>query len=119
VADPIIGAIDRFFDAVDGGVGAVDRALNRTKQTEDQVQTRRAKRAVPNVIDVEATSSPTPTSAPSNARKLPSAVQRYRIVESIAPDTGTTIFIVTNGSERAECPTRALAEKILHALETS
>jgi hypothetical protein len=128
VPDPIIGAIDRFFDVVDGGVGAVDRVLNRTKHTEEQARNHRAKRApdakrspeerasrAPEVIDVEVTSRPAPV--PTKDRKLTVAGQRFRIVEVIAPDTGNTIFVVTNGSERAECATRALAEKILRGLE--
>ena len=111
--DPTINAIDRLFDFVDSGVDKIDRVLNRAKYTEEQHHARRAK-----VID----SSPKP--AKPSTKKVTAPVStvalarksRYYIVESITP-TGT-LFVVTDGGARAECATRELAVKILHALET-
>lgn len=114
--DPTINAIDRLFDFVDSGVDKIDRVLNRAKYTEEQHHARRAK-----VID----SSPKPRQpAKPSTKKVAAPVStvalarksRYYIVESITP-TGT-LFVVTDGGARAECATRELALKILHALET-
>lgn len=103
--------IDRIFDLVDNAVDKVDRVLNRTKHTEDQHRTRRAKSGtmIDAALKAEAPASSSTALAP----------RRFRIVEAIAAESGTTIFVVTNGSVRAECTTRELAEKILRGLETA
>ena len=119
MADSTIGAIDRLFDLVDSGVEKLDLVLNRGKQTEEQHHARHAKKA-PQVIDtvstVKVAKTPAAKTAPSSSTAL-STAKRFRIVESIVPETGIMIFVVTNGHERAECATRLLAEKILRALE--
>ena len=109
--DSTISAIDRVFDLVDSVVDKTDRVLNRAKHTEEQHRARRAKRsevAAPSVkVDKE----------PSSSTAI--ATRRFRIVEAIAAESGSTIFVVTNGTVRAECTTRELAEKILRGLETA
>jgi D-lyxose ketol-isomerase len=105
VADPGIKKIDSFFDMVDSFVAKADRVLNRTQQVEDHQRVRRAKQAK----DVP---------AQGRATTMEIAPRRYRLIEAIAPETGHTVFIVTNGSERAECTSRGFAEKILHLLGT-
>lgn len=109
--DSTVSAIDRVFDAVDSFADKADRVLNRTKHTEDQLRVRRARRA-----DVD-TSPSVKVRRPSSSTAL--ATRRFQIVEAIAAESGTAIFIVTNGDVKAECNTRAIAEKILHALETA
>jgi hypothetical protein len=118
--DPTINAIDRLFDFVDSGVDKIDRVLNRAKYTEELHHARRAK-----IIDSSPKQrQPGKQPAKQPAKKVAAPVSttalarksRYYIVESITP-TGT-LFIVTDGGARAECATRELAVKILHALET-
>jgi hypothetical protein len=118
VSDSTTSAIDRVFDLVDNGVEKIDRVLNRAKYTEEQHRSGRAKR--PEVID---TAGAEPARAPAPARAAATstgiAVRRFRIVEAIVPESGATIFVVTNGTQRAECTTRELAEKILGMLEAA
>jgi hypothetical protein len=120
VSDPTISAIDRVFDLVDNSVEKIDRVLNRTKYTEEQHAFRRAK--LPVVIDTAATvkvKKKKEASAPA-ATTTALATRKFRIIESIDAASGKALFVVTNGAAaRAECTTRELAEKILHALETS
>ena len=112
VADDTTRAIDRFFDAVDNGVDNVARVLNRTQRTEEQIRAETKRRVV---IDTQA----------HEKRKAPAASAstavttrpRFRIVESIDPKSGKTIFVVTDGSARTECATREFAAQILKALE--
>jgi D-lyxose ketol-isomerase len=107
VADPGIKKIDGFFDMVDSLVDHADRVFNRTQRVEDQHQARRTSRT--RQVDQPAQGRSTSTEI---------APRRFRLVEAIAPETGLTIFVVTNGAERAECSSRGLAEKILHFLGT-
>jgi hypothetical protein len=109
VPDSTTSAIDRVFDLVDDFADRADRVLNRTKHTEDQHRIRRARRA-----DVD-----TSPSVKVRSTSTALATRRFQIVEAIDSVTGTTAFIVTNGDVKAECTSRALAEKILHALETA
>lgn len=115
VPDANTSSIDRIFDMVDSVVDKADRVLNRTKYTEEQHRTRRAKKPV--VIDTASTVkvAKAETSSPSTAI----APRRFRIVEAIAAESGVAIFVVTNGTVRAECSTREMAEKILRAMETA
>lgn len=106
MADPGIKKIDRIFDFVDSFVDKADRVLNRTQQVEDQQRARRARQV-----------EDQPTQRRSASREIVS--RRFRLVEMIAAETGLTIFVVTNGSERAECNSRGFAEKIQLLLETS
>lgn len=112
--DSTISAIDRVFDLVDSVVDKTDRVLNRAKHTEAQHRARRASRG-----EVAAASGTARVvrekSSPSSSTAI--APRRFRIVEAIAAESGNTIFVVTNGTVRAECTTRELAEKILHGLE--
>ena len=116
VPDETTRAIDRFFDVVDNSVAAVDRVLNRSKYTEEQLkeQGRRHKRR--EVIDAEST-----TSAKPKAKSSSTAVARkphFYIVESIDPKSGNTLYVVTDGGQaRTECGTREFATQILRALE--
>ena len=109
--DSTHSAIDRVFDLVDSVVDKTDRVLNRSKYTEEKHHARRARK--PEKIDT----------APSvKVAKTTAIVKRqFRIVESIDATTGQASFVVTNdnGSARAECSSREMAEKILHALETA
>jgi exosome complex RNA-binding protein Rrp4 len=106
VTDPSTSAIDRVYDLVDSALDGVDRVLNSAKY-EEQHQVRRANAKKVETIDT----------APATSTAL--ATRRFRIIEAIAAESGITIFVVTNGSVRAECTTRELAEKILRGLETA
>jgi exosome complex RNA-binding protein Rrp4 len=114
VPDSTTSAIDRVFDLVDSVVDKTDRVLNRTKYTEEQHRARRAKRA-----DVDTAPGVRVVKGAPRSTSTALATRRFQIIEAIAAETGTTIFVVTNGDVRAECTTRALAEKILHGLETA
>ena len=139
MADETTRAIDRVFDLVDNGIDAVDRVINRSKYTEEQLQKQRRRHVV---IDTEATAAsprersrtsrtPPATDAPRAAVKVrasrtdaPRAAvtvvkkPRFYIVESVDPTSGGTLFVVTDGGNaRAECTTRELAGQILRALE--
>jgi hypothetical protein len=118
VPDSTINAIDRLFDFVDSSVEKVDRVINRAKYTEEQHLARRAKGV--EVIAAKPKQKPakkmTALGPPVTMAGL-SHKPRFYIVESIVP-TGT-VFVVTDGDKaRAECSTRELAQKLLHALET-
>ncbi len=120
MADSGLNAIDRVFDLVDNAVEKVDRVLNRTKYTEQQHRARRSGRVIDTSPSVKVKAAP--KAAPKAAESSSTAVAtraRFRIVEAIAAETGVTIFVVTNGAQRAECTTRELAEKILGMLEAS
>ena len=113
MADDTIRAIDRFFDAVDDRVDKFARVVNRTQRTEEQIRAETKRRVV---IDAEATERKK-ASASSSSTSV-AARPRYRIVESIDPKSGNTIFVVTDGhGARTECATREFAEQILKALE--
>lgn len=116
MADETTRAIDRLFDFVDQGVDAADRVLNRHKYTEEQHLERR-KQQRREVIDAESDAKPKASTATSNAVAVAKKPHFY-IMESIDPKSGSTVFVVTDGSSaRTECSTRAFAEKILRALE--
>lgn len=112
MADQGTSAIDRFFDAIDDGIEAADRVMNRSQLTEDRA--RRVRRAN---VDTAPSVKVKGDQTPSNATAV--AVRRFRIIEAIAAETGTMIFVVTNGTQRAECSTREMAEKILSMMETA
>jgi hypothetical protein len=115
VADDTTRAINRFFDAVDNGVDAASRVLNRTQRTEEQIREKHGKRRV--VIDVKPSEKPQASSSPSASTAVAKR-PRHRILESVDPKSGCTIFVVTDGgASRAECTTRELAEQILRAME--
>jgi hypothetical protein len=123
VSDSTTSAIDKVFDLVDNILDKTDRALNRTKYTEEQHRARRAKRS-PAMIDTAGSVKVTKKapSSPASSGSTALAIQKkFHIIESIDAESGQTLFVVTNGtpSARAECGTRALAEKILRALENA
>jgi hypothetical protein len=103
VPDSTTNAINSFYDLFDKVADGADRVLNHGKRTA-QSSARRSK-----AIDT----------APSVKVGKKTAAKRFRIIEAIAAETGSTIFVVTNGTVRAECTTRELAEKILRGLEAS
>lgn len=112
MGDETTRAIDRFFDAVDGGVDKVAHVLNRTQRTEEQIREKHGKRRV--VIDAEHSTKPKASAASTAVATRP----RFRIVESVDPKSGNTIFVVTDGSNaRTECATREFAAQIIKALE--
>jgi hypothetical protein len=122
VADSITSAIDRVFDLVDSGAEKLDRVLSRTKRVEDQHRARHARRV--EIIDTAPSVKTGGTgvraeSADPSVRPAATAlaVRKWRIVEAIAAESGTPIFVVTNGREKAECATRELAEKLVRMLE--
>ena len=107
--DPIISAIDRAFDAADKTLGALDRVLNRSERLDQKIRARGKS------ID---TAPSVKVKKPSSSTVLATKPKpQFRIVEAIAAETGKTVFVVTNGTVRAECTTRELAEKILKGLE--
>jgi hypothetical protein len=101
--------IDRVFDLVDSVVDKADRVLNRAKYTEDTHKIRHASKKVIGTEEVKA--SPLPSTATAIVTR------QFRIIEAVDSESGITIFVVTNGGQRAECSTRELAEKILCMLE--
>lgn len=114
MADSGIRAIDRVFDVIDGALSKADRVLNRAKATDER--TRRVARGA--VVDT----APSVKVRAKGGAKLPksaASAAHFRIVEAIAAETGTPIFIVTNGAQRAECTTRELAEQVLRMLEAA
>jgi hypothetical protein len=117
-------AIDRFFDVVDRGVDHVDRVLNRGKQTVSQHRARRARR--PEVIEADAAQKPSEREAPSTSAASVGVTTtalarkpRFYIVEAIAKSGGTRFVVTDGGSARAECTSRELAERLLHALQAA
>jgi len=115
VADETTRAIDRFFDAVDSGVDKVAHVLNRTEKTQDSIREKHGKRRT--IIEAEAsTVKPKAKTAPSTSTAV-AARPRFRIMESVDPRSGSTIFVVTDGSSRTECASREFAEQILRSLE--
>jgi hypothetical protein len=119
--DETTRAIDRFFDAVDGGVDKVARVLNRTQNTEEQIRDKYGKRRT--IIDAEtAPQKPKAKAASARAPSTTTAVavtprSRFYIVESVDPRSGNTIYVVTDGSSRTECSSREFAQTILRSLE--
>lgn len=111
MSDSTTSTIDRVFDLVDSVVDKADRALNRTKHTEEQHRIRRANRA-------EVDTAPSVKVKDAAAASTALATRpRFYIVEAIAEESGATIFVVTDGAHaRAECTTRELAQKILRML---
>ena len=102
-------AIERAFDFVDGLAERADHLLNRAHRSENAIDAMRTRR---DPDDVRAD-----VAAPSTAL----ARRRYKIDEVTDAETGVVAWIVrdvTTGG-KAECSTRALAEKVLRELETS
>jgi len=134
VSDPTISAIDRFFDAVDKGVDAADRILNRSKHADDELKAagRRSRRAIIDAMPVEKPTTkvapapaaacsrpPSPTCGPATATGT-GIVRKshFYILETQDNHTGATIYVVTDGcNARTSCSTREFANKILQALE--
>ena len=116
VPDGTLAAIDRLFDLVDHGVDHVARVLDRGRQTAERHRVRKQRR-VENPTSVLTSSlrkaSPTPAaSSTALVRK-----SRFYIVEAVTP-SGVIEFVVTDGGNaRTACPSRAVAEQILGALE--
>ena len=114
--DETTRAIDRIFDLVDNGVETVDRVLNRSKYTEEQLQRGKKRREV---IDADAEVSK-PKAAEATEATSTAVVKKphFYIIESVDPKSGNTIFVVTDGGNaRTECATREFAAQILRALE--
>lgn len=40
------------------------------------------------------------------------AVQKFRVHEALDAQTGATVYVVTDGQDRAECSSRAFAERV-------
>ena len=120
VADETTRSIDRFFDAVDGGIDKVARVLNRTQNTEEQIREKYGKRRT--IIDAETSSAKPKTKATTAKTATTTAVvavprPRFRILESVDPRSGNMIYVVTDGCSRTECASREFAQQILHSLE--
>lgn len=107
-------AIDRVFHLVDSFIEKTDYVFGRAKHTSDR-HGRRAKTARRDVFDAARTVKVAKSTSTALARR------QFNIVEALDATTGNPVFVVTNGNgaARVECNTRALAEKILLALETS
>ena len=115
VPDETTRAIDRFFDVVDDGVDKVARVLNRAQRTEEQIRADTKRRVI---IDAEVKGRRKASASSPSPSTTVAARPRYRIVESIDPKSGNTIFVVTDGNgARTECATREFATQILKALE--
>ena len=112
--DETTRAIDRFFDTVDDGIEKVGRVLNRTARAEEHIRSE-AKRRV--IIDTDAHDRGKASTSPKSSSATAAGRPRYRIVESIDPKSGNTLFVVTDGSSRTECTSREFAQQILRSLE--
>ena len=131
MADETTAAIDRIFDFLDKGADAADRVLNRERRLVDDQAARRAKRGERGedphprrtkreVINAQATPVPKKETAKTSSSTAVTRKPHFYIVESTDPKSGVTIFVVTDGGNaRTECSTRAFANRILQALETS
>lgn len=104
--------IDRVFDLVDSMVEKADRVLNRAKYTDDAHKIRHA-------TTKKAVGTETSPVVQSFSTETAIAPRPFRIIEAVDSESGFTIFVVTNGSQRAECSTRELAEKILRMMEAA
>ena len=100
--------IDSVFDFIDNGIDQIDRVLNRHKHIDDKLKG--AHDEPPPASEVKSAKPSTP-STPWPAR------HRFRLIESLDGETGETYFVVTNGIERTECNSRAMAEQIMRAME--
>jgi len=86
--------IDRIYDKIDATIDLVGSVLNGTR--------------------VRGEDGP---AAPSiESPRAPKQLGGFRIIEATDAETGADTFIVTNGSAKAECSSRELAEKILKAM---
>jgi hypothetical protein len=103
VADADMSAIDRFFDRVDNVIDTADRGLDSIK---------RLHKTKP-----EAAKADVRVDEISNSTAV--AIRRYRIQEVTDAQSGAVIWIVTDGTSRAECNTRELAEKLVRMLEAA
>lgn len=100
-----------MFDFVEGFVDKASNIIDRTRGIEARQSERREPRNQKRVD-----TAPTVKTTAVALRRSP----RFHIDELIAAETGQPIFVVTDGGNaRAECTTRALAEKILAALEAA
>ncbi len=91
--------IDRFYDGIDKIVDTATNVLNRTSKVADPERVRAAERV---------------TAEPSMAMAKPA---RVRVIESMDGESGESVWIVTDGSQRAECNSAPLAAKIKRAME--
>lgn len=117
MVDPVLAAIDRAFDFVDGVVAKADHVLNvadrvlrggvptPAPKSRRRGQTRRER--------------PAATAGAAALVTTKKAAPQFRIVEATEADTGVAVFIVTNGLQKAECATRELAVKFLAMLEAA
>ena len=114
--DGTLEAIDRLFDLVDHGVDHVARVLDRGRQTAERHRVRKQRRVESPTSTL--TSSPRKTSStPAASSTALARKSRFYIVEAVTP-SGVTEFVVTDGGKaRTACPSRAVAEQILRALE--
>ena len=90
-----VSAIDRIYDKIDATIDLVGSALGIGVTQRD----------------------PSPVSTPPIIEsRAPKQLGGFRIIEAIDANTGVETFIVTNGSAKAECSSRELAENILKAM---
>lgn len=101
----VFDAIDRIYDRAEGLVDGADRVLNRHKRMEQKVVSKRGQ-------GPHATRPAAANSATAIVR------QRYRMVDAIDTESGSEVFVVTDGAERAVCSSRAMAERVRDALNT-
>ena len=96
--------IDNFFGTLDKGLDKVEHFFNRADHTDRK-------------MGAAARAAATRKSAAGE----PAVVVRqpFRIEEVTDAETGEVVFIVTNGVDKAECSTMALAKTMLAQLEGS
>lgn len=109
MADHTTAKIDKFFDALDTGIDNFGKVLGHVKKsTTKGVNDQRA-------AAIDAHASEVGRGDPTAGTAL--AVSRFKIIEATDAETGEPVFIVTNGTVKAECSTRAMAETIRRAVE--
>ena len=92
--------IDRVFDGVDKIVDSVGRFFDSNKHVEDK-RTERTARAEAEPASTEL------------------ARRRYKVIEVVDAETNALSWIVTDGVARCECTSRAMADKVVRALEAA
>jgi len=104
VGDHTTAKIDRFFDILDAGIEEATHLLDRVQKSHGVIDRADARRRV---IDVDA----------RDARPAKKRASKVRIIESIDAQTGSTVYVVTDGITRRECNTRELADRFKEAME--
>lgn len=111
MADELTEGIDRFFGTLDKVTDGLGAFFGRAEQSSKKADAARA----------EAQRGRAERAAKAEGAQVQTAgvVKRapFRIEDVIDADTGAVVYVVTNGVDKVDCPSRALAERTLRAFE--